>query len=153
MQFRLTMNTAAPAAPTNAAATPMGETEMKVTWTDNATNEYQFLIQRKTGAGVTWADLVNVGTNVVEYYDNDLTPGTTYYYRVRAWNAVGDSSWSNECYGTTLGGGAPVAPSNLVAKAKSATQIDVYWVDNSMDEDSFVLEVQLTAADTAIGDD
>ena len=143
MQFRLTMNTTAPAAPTNAQATPMGQTEIKVSWTDNANNEYQFLIQRKIGAGGVWADLTSVGANVVEYYDNDLTPGTTYYYRIRAWNAIGDSAWSNEASGTTLGGGAPVAPSNLVAKPKSATQIDLYWADNSMDENSFLLEVAI----------
>jgi fibronectin type 3 domain-containing protein len=38
--------------------------------------------------------------NITTYNDTSVTPGTTYYYRVKAVNIVGDSPFSNEAYAT-----------------------------------------------------
>ena len=43
-----------------------------------------------------------MGANVSSYSDAGLTDGTTYCYQVRAFNAAGDSVYSNEGCGTTL---------------------------------------------------
>jgi len=81
----------APEAPTNLAVT-VGS-PVTLTWVDNSISETGFTIQRAKDAAFT-VDLTTftVGPNVVTYIDNTAVPGTTYYYRVRADNLVGDTT-------------------------------------------------------------
>jgi len=130
-----------PNAPSDLVATAVSETQVDLTWNDNANNENGFLIQRKVGAGGTFVDLDTVGANVESYPDTSCDPSTTYCYQVRAYNSYGDSAWSNEDCATTSGPAPPAAPSNLDATAVSTSEVDLDWVDNSNDEDGFVIEV------------
>jgi len=130
-----------PNAPSDLVATAVSETQIDLTWNDNANNEDGFLIQRKIGAGGTFVDLDTVGANVESYPDTSCDASTTYCYQVRAYNSYGDSAWSNEDCATTSGPAPPAAPSNLVASAVSTSEIDLDWVDNSDNEDGFVIEV------------
>ncbi len=91
----------APAAPSGLAATAVSSSQINLSWTDNATNETGFKIERKTGAGGTYAEIATVGAGITTYSDTGLTEETTYFYRVRATNAVGDSAYSNESSATT----------------------------------------------------
>ncbi len=93
---------ALPAAPSALAAEPVSESRVLLAWTDNASNETGFLIQRKTDSGGTYATIATVPTNVTAYSDTGLAGGTTYYYRVRASNVTGNSAWCTEAYATTL---------------------------------------------------
>ena len=77
-------------------------TQINLLWTDNSSDETGFKIERKTGAGGTYAQIATVGASVTSYSNTGLTPGTTYFYRVRATNASGDSAYSNEASTTTL---------------------------------------------------
>ncbi|HOB15677.1 MAG TPA: fibronectin type III domain-containing protein [Defluviitoga sp.] len=69
-------------------------TEIKVTWKDDSDNETGFKIERKTDS-TDWSEIKTVETNVTEYTDTDLAPNTKYYYRVKAYNKVGESGYSN----------------------------------------------------------
>ncbi|MGB2998201.1 MAG: fibronectin type III domain-containing protein, partial [Phycisphaerae bacterium] len=69
--------------------------------TDNSDNETGFKILRKTGAGGEWGQIDTVGADVTTYNDTGLAGLTTYYYRVRAYNEVGNSAYSNEANATT----------------------------------------------------
>ena len=84
-----------PAAPTALTLTRQAG-RVTLTWTDNATNETGFQIQRR---GATWVTIAspaaNPGTGTVTYIDTTVTPGTVYRYRVRAVNLAGNSAWSN----------------------------------------------------------
>jgi hypothetical protein len=93
-----------PAAPTNLVATPMSSTQIKLTWTDNATNETGYRVQRSTD-GMNFAFIGGIlPANTIMFTDNGRTPGTTYYYRVGALNACGFSNDSNIAIATTLPG-------------------------------------------------
>jgi len=97
--------TAVPIAPSSLSAAPVSSSQINLGWTDNADNETGVKIERKTGAGGTYAQIATVGANVTSYGDTGLAAGTTYYYRVRAYNALGNSPYSNEANATTSSGG------------------------------------------------
>jgi len=116
----------APAAPTNLAATAAGDTRINLTWTDNANNESGFRIERSLD-GSSYGPRATVGANITAYSDTGLTANTTYYYRVLAYNATGDSDYSNEASATTLA--APpkmhvesiILTSSIVGKNRTVT--------------------------------
>jgi titin len=91
----------APGAPSGLVATATSASQIALTWTDNASNESGFRLERSVDA-LTWTQVAALGSNVVTYTDSGLSSATTYYYRVRAWNAGGDSAWSNLANATTL---------------------------------------------------
>lgn len=98
-----------PSAPTSLTAVPVSTSEIGLTWTDTATNEDGFRIERSSD-GVTFSALQTINTpNASSYNDTGLTASTQYYYRVFAFNSVGDStSPSNTANATTNsdGGGS-----------------------------------------------
>ena len=104
---------AAPAAPSNLAAVVVSSSQINLTWTDTATNESGFRIERCSGSGCTsFAEIATVGANVTSYQNTGLLASTSYSYRVRAYNQSGTSAYSNTASATTQGA-APSAPSNL----------------------------------------
>lgn len=99
----------APAAPSNLTATTASSSQINLTWSDTASNETGFRIERKPGAGGTYAEIATVAANVTSYSDTGLAASTLYYYRVRAYNATGNSAYSTEANATTS---APIPPAN-----------------------------------------
>ena len=92
--FGLTSNpNTAPAAPTNLTATisAVQGLQVQLNWTDNANNENAFKIERSTD-NVNFTQLNIASVNATSYTDTSVVSGTTYYYRVRATNPIGDSS-------------------------------------------------------------
>ena len=71
------------------------------------------------------------------YTDTSVTPGTTYFYRVRAINSAGTSGYSTEVGANVPT--PPIAPSAAQATLVTATEIDLAWQDNSNNEDGFYL--------------
>ena len=71
------------------------------------------------GSGETYAEIATVGANVTTYSNTGLNASTTYYYRVRAYNSSGNSTYSNEANATTFaassggGGGGGCAMSGI----------------------------------------
>ncbi len=128
-----------PIPPTNLSATAQSSTQINLSWTDNADNETGFKIERKTGSNGTWNDMDSVGANTTTYSDNNLTANTEYCYRVRTYNSVGNSNYTNESCATTYDV-PPIPPTNLSATAQSSTQINLSWTDNSSNETGFKIE-------------
>jgi regulation of enolase protein 1 (concanavalin A-like superfamily) len=89
-----------PYAPSGLVATASSSTQINLNWTDNSANESGFRIQSSPN-GTTWTDLATVGANVTTYPHTGLTASTTYYYRVDATNAYGNSAYSNTANATT----------------------------------------------------
>ncbi|MBN1674039.1 MAG: fibronectin type III domain-containing protein [Kiritimatiellae bacterium] len=105
--FTVTGGTSIPAAPGNLAAAAQSSNSIKLTWTDNSGNETQFKIDRRVSGGSTWDRIAAPGANVTTYTDSGLAAGTTYYYRVKASNANGDSAYSNVAGATTESAAQP----------------------------------------------
>jgi hypothetical protein len=71
-------------------------TQINLSWTDNSDNEQGFSIERCTGNGCTnFAQIATAGANVTSFLNSGLTKNTWYRFRVRAFNASGNSAFSN----------------------------------------------------------
>jgi subtilisin family serine protease len=134
--------TAPPTAPSNLTANGSSTSTMTLAWQDNSGDEQGFRVERCQGAGCSdFVQVVELAANTTGYSDSGLQTGTTYSYRVRAFNTAGNSAYSNVAEGTTTAApSVPNAPSNLVAVAVSTTQIDLTWQDNSSNEDNMRID-------------
>ncbi|MDQ3685769.1 MAG: fibronectin type III domain-containing protein [Acidobacteriota bacterium] len=129
-----------PAAPTSLAATTVSTSQINLSWTDNATNESGYRVERSTD-GSNFTQIATTSANAVTYSATSLSASTTYYFRVRATNAGGDSAYSNTASATTQASPTtPAAPSNMTATAVSQTQINLTWADNATNENGFEIE-------------
>lgn len=142
-----------PAAPSNLVATPFTTDWINLTWTDNANSETGFVVQRCPGTASACAanpaqfvEIARTDANIDYYGDTGLPAGTTYTYRVRAFNGSGDSAWSNTATATTLSV-LPAAPTGLTARAGSTGNgknkvpyVDLVWTDNASNETAYVVE-------------
>lgn len=75
--------------------------QLHLSWIDDSSDEDGFEIERKIGEDGTFVQIAIQGANLNLYTDDNLTPGTTYCYQVRAFNTVGKSGYSNEACATT----------------------------------------------------
>lgn len=134
-----------PAAPSNLTATNPSQTALQILWQDNSTNETGFSLERAVGNG-TFAVIQTTVANVTSYLDNVLTPDTLYRYRIRAFNAAGNSAYSNIATGTTLPVPPPVpsAPSALTAQQTGNRDVTLAWTDNANNEVGFSIERRLS---------
>jgi subtilisin family serine protease len=95
-----------PSAPSNLTSSVVSSSQINLSWSDNSNNEDGFRLERCTGtlascAEVNFQQIVQLGPNVISYNNVGLLAQTTYSYRVRAFNAVGPSSYSNSVQATT----------------------------------------------------
>ena len=85
---------ALPAAPSNLAASAISASQIRLTWTQNSSNETGFHIERSINSS-SWSEIGTVGSDVTSYTDVTVSSLTTYYYRVQAYNGSGNSVYSN----------------------------------------------------------
>ena len=97
----ITVSVPLPAAPSGLAASAANAGKINLGWKDNSTNEEGFTIERSTN-GTTFKAIAVTNSNATTYADTGLAQNTTYYYRVCAYNADGNSSYSNTAQAKTL---------------------------------------------------
>lgn len=123
-----------PDAPTGLTATAMSSSQIDLSWADNANNETDYKIERKSGVSL-FSEIDSVGANQTSYSDTGLDPSTMYTYRVCAYNSDGNSDYSNDASATTqdvpVDTTPPAPPSGLSATTVSSSQITLDWNDNS----------------------
>jgi hypothetical protein len=82
-----------PLPPSELTATAAGSAVIDLSWTDNSSNETGFKVERGTD-GIAFSLIATVGAGVTTYSDTGLNGGTTYYYRIYAYNDNGNSAYS-----------------------------------------------------------
>lgn len=135
-----------PAGPTNLNGSPSSTAlAVNLTWTDNATTETAYTVERSGDGGSTWSVLTStLPANTQSYSDTSVAPLTTYSWRVKATNASGASPYSNIASATSPNGPPPpAAPSNLTATQSgggNGQKIALAWKNNAANATNNVVE-------------
>jgi hypothetical protein len=132
-----------PAPPADLHTTAVTASQVDLAWTDRSTDEDGFSIERKTGVAGIWSEIDTVAPNVATYQDPGRAEGTTYFYRVRAFNEIGNSAYSNELGVLTR----PAAPTGLTATAINERRVELAWIDHSGSETGFRVERKINVGD------
>jgi len=90
-----------PSAPRHLTATATGDSSIRIEWEDTSDNETGFVLARQV-VGFSWKEIPILEENVENYTEEGLDCGTTYYYRVKAFNPFGSSDYSNTDGATTF---------------------------------------------------
>ncbi len=137
--------------PTNLVATALSDTEIKLTWEDNAEIENKYRIDRRVYGTTEWSVIQwELPPNTTEFTDSGLAEKTMYEYRVYCIqppnNYYGD--FSNVAYATTLASAsvefAELGAPTLIATATSDGKIKLQWTDENVDiEDGYHIYKQI----------
>jgi hypothetical protein len=140
-----------PAQPGNLKAVANSPTQITLTWADNSNNETGFEVQRSTSSSFTSPSTFNVAANATTYVDKTASPSTTYYYRVRAVNALGASDYATAVKVTSL---TPLAmPGNLAGKAVAGLAVTLTWKDNASGETGYEIQASTSSSFTTVAKD
>lgn len=136
---------AAPLAPTSLAAVAASNVQgqpyggVTVSWADNASTEYQYILERAVGATSTaFSTYATLPANSTRFIDTQVSALTTYRYRVTAVGANG-SAVSNIANASTPGL-PPLAPTAVTGTQTSYTAATVTFTDLSTDETGFTVQ-------------
>lgn len=127
-----------PETPASFTSQALSTDSISLAWVSNVENESGFIIERSVNDTLNYAFLDEVPGNVAAYNDTLLTPFTTYYYRIKGYNELGESEYLKTQ--ATTHPLAPEAPDNLVVTIDAGRNISLVWVDNSISEDGFIIE-------------
>ncbi len=126
-----------PDAPTNLVGTTPGGLKISLSFTDNATDETGFVLERASGGG--FSQIAALGAGVTTYDDTTVKGGITYTYRVAAVNAWGKSDYATSDPITVTA--FPAAPINVSVQRTGWTTANLVWRDNSTSETSFQRQI------------
>ena len=85
-----------PTAPSNLVVTATTNNSISLSWTDNASTETGFKLERCQNTNCTnFQQLPAFGANITSYTDSGVKTNATYRYRLRSFNAAGNSEYSN----------------------------------------------------------
>jgi len=114
--------------------------KIELAWQDSSNNEDGFIIERRHGV-FDFTSIDSVTANVTSYTDSSVIDTTNYTYRVKAYNLINQSSYSNTASAITLLS-TVAAPSNLTAilSPTIVNHAQLTWQDNSSNELGFILE-------------
>ncbi|HEX2973421.1 MAG TPA: fibronectin type III domain-containing protein [Tepidisphaeraceae bacterium] len=128
----------APEAPTGLMAQPLSQGRMMLVW-DPVQDATGYIVERSAD-GTKWNQAGTTAELITWYTDRDLTPGATYYYRVRAMNGGGESEPSEIVKENASLIEIPAAPAKLQMFILSNYTMRLTWQDQSSNERGFRIQ-------------
>jgi hypothetical protein len=128
-----------PVKPDNVSASTVSETEIYLSWKDNSSIEDGYAIERSTD-GNSFDVITTVGSDSTSFTDTNLSPGSTYYYHIRAYTSGGMTSISDTVSGDTLPMSPPETPQKFDITGIMDTEIDLEWYENSSNAAGFIID-------------
>lgn len=130
-----------PDAPSNLVAAAIDTVSISLSWQDNSNNEEGFQVY--SWDGMQWGSIGTTAENITHDTVAGLWPWTEYSFRVKAFNSMGESDFSNSAVATTEQIVIPSAPGNLVLQPIDYNRILISWTDNSNNETGFAVQRRL----------
>ncbi|MCX6601945.1 MAG: fibronectin type III domain-containing protein [bacterium] len=131
-----------PDAPSGLGVSTVTNTTVTLRWQDRSTNETGFIIYRQQAS--VWSPMDTAAANQLNIEVGPLQSGTTYRFRVTAYNEDGESAPSGEVEAHTTEPQMPNPPTDIGATTISSTIVHVTWTDRGT-QDSFLVQRRETA--------
>jgi len=113
-----------PAAPSGLSASAISESEIQLTWNDNSNNEDGFRVYEAVGScTANFAEIGDVAQGEQSARIYGLAADTLHCYRITAFNAAGESSFSNNASARTDAG----AVLRIINDLYNVDQGQNYW--------------------------
>jgi len=132
-----------PPAPASFNASPVKAGDVKLSWADTS-SETGYRLQRTTDPTSGWTNIATLAANTITYEDTAAPDGVPLSYRVVPFNTTADGAASASAGATT----ALFSPTALAATTPKSGEIDLSWVDNTLHENSYLVERSLSSAFT-----
>lgn len=129
-----------PAAPTSMTlGSGANETDVRVTWVDESNDEFGFEILRdSTEPDCTTGPVIGaVGPDTQIFDDTSATPGQTYHYKVRAYNAAGGNCSNGDSFEVPTPPPGNITASYRPYKVKGIQRVDITWTGASVGVDVY----------------
>ncbi|RJQ31340.1 MAG: hypothetical protein C4562_06095 [Actinobacteria bacterium] len=115
------LNSGVPLAPSNIESV-VEKNAVNLNWVDNASNETAYVVEKSTD-GTTYNQIDYLLANTTNYRADLLTPNTRYWFRVKAINSNGSSTYASAAPKYTLAD----KPASATALAVGIDSIQVDW--------------------------
>lgn len=129
-----------PDPPTSLTVTRVGDNSQSLAWSNHsaAGKPYVYLKIERSSDGTNWSQIKgDLAATSVSYTDTTTSANGKYYYRVRAYNYAGNSTYANST--PTYIKTTPSPVTNVVA-VRDISSVSVSWINNSSNADNIKIE-------------
>ena len=134
--------------PTDLDAQPYLVNQVKLTWTDVASGEAGYKIDKRVGSTGDWViGYGETGADAEEWIDSSAVLDNILYYRVYAYIGELVSGYDEDSVNLSF-----PAPTNLTAVQESVKKVTLSWDDNSDGEDGFIIEKHTSSEEWTVYD-
>lgn len=128
-----TTGTALLDAPSALTAKALSGITISLSWKDNSDNEDGFILERSLTQVKNYKTVADLDENCTSYDDKGLTPGTTYYYRIKAYNTETGSDYSALASAQTVAQAPPLPdPDNSTPTTPGSQNVVLkFYIDRS----------------------
>lgn len=134
-------NQSKPSIPFEVRLLNVSDNIVNISWKDSSFNVDSFQVWRRTNFDGTFNKYLSIAAPAFNINDEEVSPESIYFYKLKAVNIYGESDFSAEVNTDNLFfSGKFYPPSNLAATAEGSKVIELIWKDNSEDETYFLIE-------------